>query len=69
MVLGCEDYLEVVEDGVVYEITSGISSVTVPSDGVSATLATTLYFWKRVGGGERTAYSCYATLFRKKGIE
>lgn len=55
------------QDGVVYEITSGISSVTVPSDEVSVTLATTLYFWKRVGGGERTAYSCYATLFRKKG--
>lgn len=53
--------------GVVYDILSSVGSVTIGSNTQTGTLTSYIYAYKRVGGGARTAYSCYFSVFRKKG--
>ena len=56
-----------VEDGVTYKIESSVGSVTIASDATTGTLTTTLSFFKKEGDGNYVPFTCYCTLFRKKG--
>lgn len=53
--------------GVSYIIESTVGSVTIPSDATTGTISTTLSFYKKSGDGNRAAYQCYCTIFKKKG--
>ena len=54
------------EDAVVYEIVPTVESVIIPTDQTSVTFSCTASFYKRVGQGTRTAYSCYYAVYGRK---
>lgn len=55
------------EGGETYQILSDVGSVTIGSNLSSATLATMLRFFRKVGTSARTGYTCHASLFARKG--
>lgn len=50
-----------------YFIRSTVGSVTVAANNTSANLTTTIDFWKKVAGEAEEAYSCYWSIYRRKG--
>ena len=55
------------EGGEDYIIESTVGSVTIDSNQTTGSLSTTLSFYKKEGGQGRVAYSCFCTIFKKKG--
>lgn len=52
-------------DAVVYEIVPSVGSVIIPSDQTSVSFSLSASFYKRVGQGTRSAYSCYAIAYSR----
>lgn len=53
--------------GEVYSILSTLGGITIGSNTNSATFTAIISFYKKVGSAARTAYSCYCSVFRRKG--
>lgn len=54
------------DGGVNYEIRSAIGVIKIASDSTTGTLTVTVYFYK-LQDGTLSAYSCYASAYRRKG--
>lgn len=55
------------EGGVSYTIESTVGSVTIASGETTGSINTTLSFYQKKGDGDRVAYQCFSTIFKKKG--
>ena len=53
--------------GEAYSILSTLGGITIGSNHISATFDARVSFCKKVGSEARAAYSCYCSLFRRKG--
>ena len=53
--------------GEIYQILSALGSLTVDGNSNSATFTATVSFYKKVGSAAKQQYSCFCSVFRKKG--
>lgn len=53
--------------GEVYSLLSILGGITIGSNTTSATFTSTVSFYKKVGSAARAAYSCFCSVFRRKG--
>lgn len=55
------------DGGEVYSIMSELGGITIGSNTTSGSFTATVRFYKKVGSAARAAYSCYCSVFRRKG--
>ena len=53
--------------GEIYSLMSGLGSITIGPNTQTGTFTATVTFYKKVGNAAKQAYSCFCSVFRKKG--
>lgn len=53
--------------GEVFSIMSGMGSITIGANTQTGSFTATVSFYKKIGSAARQAYSCFCSVFRKKG--
>lgn len=59
--------INIIEDGMNYFMRTSNASATIPSNQESVAYSGTMYAYRRSGGDDSEAYSCYIIVWRKKG--